>query len=176
MNMDLFGGEEGSASDARVPPELAARLAMDGLPVTQGPVHVVVPAVPVPEPMGQPQPIDGPGNPSEASTEPQCYAHSLPSLERVREVLVQHGVLAQDDEAALHAGLVPAVAQLMAEAQAAPAGLPQAADVLCWVVDSELRRLAPMRVIRALAPFAVANGETMYPLCAPARRRETAEK
>lgn len=168
MNMDLFtlGAEE--ARPEVIPAAQAVALAAAGAPVTQGPVHVAVPVVPAPAA----PPIDGPSAPSEASPEPQCFAHPLPSLERVRGVLVQHGVLALDSEAELHAGIVPALAQLVAEAQGAPAGLPQAGQVLAWVSDSQLQRFAPLRVIRALEPHAVANGERMYPLCGPSVQEE----
>lgn len=173
MNMDLFtlGAEE--ARPEVIPPAQAVSLAAAGAPVTQGPVHVAVPVVPAP---AAAQPIEGPSAPSEASAEPKCFAPPLPSLERVRGVLVQHGVLALDSDAELHSGIVPALAQLVAEAQGAPAGLPQAAQVLAWVPHSQLQRFAPWRVIRALEPHAVANGERMYPLCGPATPRKTTEQ
>lgn len=164
MNMDLFtlGAEE--ARPEVIPATQAVSQAAAGTPVTQGPVHVAIPVAPAPVA----QTIDGLCSHRQHSTEPQCFVHPLPSLERVREVLVQHGVLAQDATDDLHAGIVPALAQLVAEAQGAPAGLPQAAQVLAWVSDSQLQRFAPWRVIRALDAHAVANGERMYPLYVPA--------
>lgn len=79
-------------------------------------------------------------------------------------VLAAHGV----DGEALPAGLLAAVAQLVSEAQAAPADLPPADRLLCWVMDSELAKFAPMRVRRALAQLGTNNGERMIPLYAPA--------
>ena len=89
---------------------------------------------------------------------------ALPSMERIHMVLAAHGV----DGEALPAGLLAAVAQLVTEAQTAPADLPPADRLLCWVMDSELAEFAPMRVRRALAPFGTNNGERMIPLYAPA--------
>lgn len=89
---------------------------------------------------------------------------ALPSIERIHTVLVAHGV----DGESLPAGLLAAVAQLVTEAQTAPADLPPADRLLCWVMDSELAEFAPMRVRRALAPFGTNNGERMIPLYAPA--------
>lgn len=104
-----------------------------------------------------------------APVAPCASGAPLPSLERIAEVLKAHGALAQDasEEARMDA-IVAALALLVAEAQAAPAGLPPADRVLCWVMDSELAKFAPTRVRRALAPLAVSNGEPMFPLYVPA--------
>lgn len=85
------------------------------------------------------------------------------SIERILAVLAAHGVTDN-----LPAGSLRAITQLVTEAQNAPAGLPPADKVLCWVMDSELSKFAPTRVKRALDPYGVNNGERMYPLFAPA--------
>ena len=82
-------------------------------------------------------------------------------------VLAAHGV----DPEGLPTGLLAAVAQLVTEAQAAPADLPPADRVLCWVMDSELAKFAPTRVRRALAELGTNNGERMIPLYAPTPRK-----
>lgn len=97
-------------------------------------------------------------------------AEPLPSLDRIRMVLLAHGVVT-DIAADLPAGLCAAVAQLMTEAQAAPAGLPPADRVLCWVLGSELAKFAPTRIQKALAPWEVSNGEPMFPLYVPSQER-----
>lgn len=92
---------------------------------------------------------------------------ALPSIERIHAVLGAHGV----GHEGLPAGLLAAVTQLVAEAQAAPADLPPADRILCWVMDSELAKFAPTRVRRALAELGTNNGERMIPLFAPAPQK-----
>lgn len=99
---------------------------------------------------------------SPAAIKFDCMA--MPSMERIHVVLAAHGV----DPEGLPTGLLAAVAQLVTEAQAAPADLPPADRVLCWVMDSDLAKFAPMRVRRALAELGTNNGERMIPLYAPA--------
>lgn len=90
-------------------------------------------------------------------------AIAAPSVERILEVLAAHGVTDN-----LPAGSLGAIRQLVTEAQNAPAGLPPADRVLCWVMDEDLSKFAPTRVLRALDPYAKSNGQRMYPLYVPA--------
>lgn len=117
-------------------------------------------AVPAPEPT--------PAKVKKTAPAPAQACPALPSMERIAEVAQACGALVPDasEEQRLQA-VSEALAKLLQDVQAAPAGLPPADRVLCWVTDSELAKFAPTRVRRALAPFAVANGEPMYPLYVP---------
>lgn len=113
-------------------------------------------------------PVPPPAPVKKAAPAPAKPFPALPSMERIAKVAQECGALVPEasEEQRLQA-VSEALAKLLQEAQAAPAGLPPADRVLCWVMDSELAKFAPTRVRRALAPFAVANGEPMYPLYVP---------
>jgi hypothetical protein len=117
-------------------------------------------AVPAPEPT--------PVKVKKTAPAPAQACPALPSMERIAELAQECGALAPDaSEEARTQAIAQTLAKLLQEVQAAPAGLPPASRVLCWVMDSELAKFAPLRVIRALQPYAVANGEPMYPLYVP---------
>lgn len=121
-----------------------------------------------PQAVSAPCPEPTPAVPVKAAPKPVSATVPLPSMERIAELAQECGALAPDaSEEARTQAIAQTLAKLLQEVQAAPAGLPPASRVLCWVMDSELAKFAPTRVRRALAPFAVANGEPMYPLYAP---------
>lgn len=148
MMDDLFGDLDASAAALPTPPaEPSKTIAASADNTSAGIVFEAEPSPPASAPAAS------------ASHE----ALALPCMERIHTVLAAHGVEGE----ALPEGLLEAVVQLVSEAQAAPADLPRADRLLCWVMDSELAQFAPTRVRRALAPLGTNNGERMIPLYVP---------